>query len=119
MNNAEYVPARLVQGVCPECGQPREQPAVLAVGRLRMDRAALKVWVDGLPTPAMTSLEFEVLWEIASKQGRIMPHWYLEEDCAGRQHAPGTIKTIIHYIRGKLPVDLIETRRGEGYQIRT
>ena len=116
---AEYNPIRVVERTCRECGQPIETPAVVVAGSLRMDRERMIAWVDGVETKRFTPLEFEVLWRIASREGRIAPHWFLEEDASGREHAGNTIKTIIRYVRAKLmPHDIIETRRGQGYRIR-
>lgn len=114
----EYYPTRIVEGVCKECGHPLETPAIVAAGRVKMDRERMIVWLDGTETKALTPLEFEIFWRLVERGGRIAPYWYLQEDTTGHEHASGTIKTIIRYIRRKFGDDIIETRRGQGYRLR-
>ena len=116
---SEYHPARVIQGMCPECGQPTERPAVIEFGNLRLDRSALRVWISGESTQQFTPAEFEILWKIAGKRGAIMPHWFLQDDGATGERAAQTIKVLIHNLRKKLPdPELVQTIRGEGYRIK-
>ena len=101
---------------------PRRPEAELVFGRLRVDTAAHRVWVDG-DEIQLTALEFKLLITFLNRRGRVQTRDALLHDVWG--HTPGlptrTVDTHIQRLRKKLgpASDYIETLRGVGYRFRT
>jgi len=93
---------------------------VQEIGRLRIERTAHRVTVDGLDVD-LTPTEFKLLLLLAERKGRIQPRNMLLE--AVWEAAPDiqtrTVDMHVQRLRAKLgPAgDLIETVRGFGYRL--
>jgi len=92
------------------------------VGRLRIDVAAHKAWVDGKQV-YLTALEFKLLQTFVERQGRVQTRdhllndvWGIEADITTR-----TVDTHVKRLRDKLGAagTYIETIRGVGYRFQT
>ncbi|HUS67064.1 MAG TPA: response regulator transcription factor [Kofleriaceae bacterium] len=97
------------------------EPAAIAFGRLRMDREAHRVWVDG-DEVALTALEFRLLSTFLDRRGRVQSRdtlltdvWGMSPDVTTR-----TVDTHVKRLREKLgPAGAyVETLRGVGYRFR-
>jgi len=95
--------------------------AVVKVGPIVVDRAALTVTVDGVPAE-LTPIEYRLLLTLVERQGRVQsrPHlletvWQAQPDLQTR-----TVDMHVNRLRAKLGAagDLIETVRGFGYRLR-
>ena len=91
----------------------------LVAGRLTIDRAAHRVWVDEQSVP-LTATEFKLLWTMAERSGRVQTRgtlleevWDLPPDLNTR-----TVDTHIKRLREKLGAAAphVETVRGVGYR---
>lgn len=96
-----------------------EEQAVIVFGRLRMDRAAHRVWVDELEIE-LTALEFKLLLTLYERGNRVQTRstllndvWGIEADITTR-----TVDTHIKRLREKLGTvgNYLETVRGVGYR---
>ena len=88
-------------------------------GRLRIDEAAHRVWIDGVEV-ALTVTEFRLLWILASRAGRVQSRGTLLEDVwdMPRGLNTRTVDTHVKRLREKLGAVAahIETVRGVGYR---
>jgi two-component system phosphate regulon response regulator PhoB len=91
-------------------------------GRLRLDAAAHRVWVDGEEV-TLTALEFRLLSTFLARKGRVQTRdmllsdvWGIEADITTR-----TVDTHVKRLREKLgPAGVyVETIRGVGYRFRS
>ena len=102
--------------------KPVEKEPELTFGRLKIDSAGHRVWVDDAEV-ALTALEFRLLTTFLSRRGRVQTRDMLLHDVWG--HAPGlptrTVDTHVQRLRKKLgpAAAYIETLRGVGYRFRT
>lgn len=91
-------------------------------GRLRLDEAAHRVWVDESEVN-LTALEFKLLATLLDRAGRVQTRDTLLSDVWGMQ--PGittrTVDTHVRRLRVKLgdAENYIETLRGVGYRLRS
>ncbi len=94
----------------------------ITVGVLEIDVPQHRVEVEGEEVP-MTALEFKLLYDLASRAGRVQTRDALLERVWG--YAPGietrTVDTHVKRLREKLGAgrDAIETVRGVGYRFKT
>ena len=101
---------------------PKVSVGRLNVGRLRIDQAGHRVWVDE-DEVVLTALEFRLLTTLLRRRGRVQSRDALLHEVWG--HKPGlptrTVDTHIQRLRKKLgpASDYIETLRGVGYRFRT
>lgn len=90
-------------------------------GRLRMDREAHRVWVDGEEV-ALTALEFRLLATFLDRRGRVQSRDTLLTDVWGMspEVTTRTVDTHVKRLREKLgPAGAyVETLRGVGYRFR-
>jgi two-component system phosphate regulon response regulator PhoB len=94
--------------------------AVIDLGRLRIDRAAYRVWVDG-DKVALTLLELNLLLALYEGRSRVQTRAALLDDVWGMDASitTRTVDTHVKRLRDKLgPLgELIETVRGIGYRL--
>jgi two-component system, OmpR family, phosphate regulon response regulator PhoB len=96
-----------------------EESTVVRFGRLKIDKAAHRVWVDDREVE-LTSLEFKLLVMLHERKNRVQTReslleevWGLASDITTR-----TVDTHVKRLREKLgeAADYIETVRGAGYR---
>jgi two-component system, OmpR family, phosphate regulon response regulator PhoB len=101
---------------------PQQSAGDLEFGRLRIDTAGHRVWVED-ELVSLTALEFRLLTTFFTRRGRVLSRDVLLTDVWG--HSAGlptrTVDTHIQRLRKKLGTagDYIETLRGVGYRFRT
>ncbi len=102
-----------------EAAAPSPRGEVLDVGRIRMDVAAHKVWIDQQPV-YLTALEFKLLQTFVERQGRVQTRDHLLSDVWGidADITTRTVDTHVKRLRDKLGAagSYIETIRGVGYR---
>jgi two-component system phosphate regulon response regulator PhoB len=96
------------------------EPARLVdFGRLRIDREAHRVWVDGTEIE-LTALEFKLLVTLYDRRNRVQTRSALLDDVWGIQAdiTTRTVDTHVKRLREKLEAarDYVETVRGVGYR---
>ena len=91
---------------------------VFSAGRLRLDTLRMTATVDGLPM-RISPLEFRLLDYLAHQSGRAVPAGELAEHLYGATDGSdaNAIEAIVARLRRKSGSDLIQTRRGFGYQL--
>jgi two-component system phosphate regulon response regulator PhoB len=91
----------------------------LRFGRLRADRQAHRVWVDGQEVP-LTPLEMRLLWTLFERRGRVQSRGTLLDEVweASPENNTRTVDTHVKRLREKLgPAGAyVETVRGVGYR---
>jgi two-component system phosphate regulon response regulator PhoB len=91
----------------------------LRFGRLRVDRQAHRVWVDGAEI-ALTPLEMRLLWVLWERRGRVQSRGTLLDDVweANPENNTRTVDTHVKRLREKLGAAgvYVETVRGVGYR---
>jgi two-component system phosphate regulon response regulator PhoB len=94
---------------------------VIHVGRLRVDRTAHRVSVDGGEVE-LTATEYKLLLTLAERCGRVLARGHLLETVwdAAPDIQTRTVDMHVLRLRSKLGAagDLIETVRGFGYRLR-
>lgn len=97
----------------PELGQ------IVDFGRLRIDRGAHRIWVEGAEIE-LTALEFRLLVTLYDRKNRVQTRAALLDDVWGIQAdiTTRTVDTHVKRLREKLEAarDYIETVRGVGYR---
>lgn len=105
----------------------RRRPAVapgnaggeLLFGKLRVDRAAHRTWVDGEEV-TLTPLEMRLLWTLWERRGRVQSRGTLLDDVweASPENDTRTVDTHVKRLREKLGAAgaYVETVRGVGYR---
>lgn len=91
---------------------------VIAVGRLRLDTVRMNATLDGMPVRT-SPLEFRLLDYLAHQSGRAVPAGELAEHLYGATESgdANAIEAIVARLRRKFGSELIQTRRGFGYQL--
>lgn len=88
-------------------------------GRLRIDRGAHRIWVDGQEVE-LTALEFRLLVTLYDRRNRVQTRTSLLDDVWGIQAdiTTRTVDTHVKRLREKLEAarDYVETVRGVGYR---
>jgi two-component system, OmpR family, phosphate regulon response regulator PhoB len=96
-----------------------DTPQRIELGRVSVDEAAHRVWVDG-DEILLTATEFKLLWTLASNAGRVQTRgslleevWDMPADLNTR-----TVDTHVKRLREKLlgAAGAVETVRGVGYR---
>jgi len=105
-------------------GEPRERGTaddVLAIGPIRIDRAAMTVDADGRRVD-LTPTEYRLLVMLAERRGRVQARTHLLETVweAAPDIQTRTVDMHVQRLRAKLGAagELIETVRGFGYRLR-
>lgn len=92
---------------------------IVDFGRLRIDRGAHRIWVDGVEIE-LTALEFRLLVTLYDRKNRVQTRSTLLDDVWGIQAdiTTRTVDTHVKRLREKLEGarDYIETVRGVGYR---
>jgi two-component system, OmpR family, phosphate regulon response regulator PhoB len=92
---------------------------VVEFGRLRIDRSAHRIWVDGVEIE-LTALEFRLLVTLYDRKNRVQTRSTLLDDVWGIQAdiTTRTVDTHVKRLREKLEAarDYVETVRGVGYR---
>ena len=91
---------------------------VIAIGSVRIDTRARRVTVENKPVP-MTAKEFMILEYLAMQQGTVVSRTELYEHVFDERDdtLSNLLDVHVYNIRRKLALDLIATRRGQGYCI--
>jgi len=94
-----------------------EDEKVLAFGNMRIDTTKFVVIIDEVEYP-LAKKEFELLYLLASKQGRVFLRNEILSKIWGREVIVGdrTIDVHVRKIRQKLGIDCITTVKGVGYK---
>lgn len=101
---------------------PRERPAVLQVGDLRLDPAARTVARDGVPVE-LTSREFALLTELMRAPGTVLTRTELLERVwdAAEDSTSNVVDSCVRHLREKVDRPFsrqsIQTVRGAGYRV--
>jgi two-component system OmpR family response regulator len=102
---------------------PRERPAVLEVGDLRLDPAELRVW-RGRTEIALSSTELALLEAFMRRPGQVLSRLALLEAGWGDEYEnrSNIVAVYVGYLRNKVDRPFgredIETVRGAGYRLR-
>jgi two-component system phosphate regulon response regulator PhoB len=98
---------------------PVEAGRLVEFGRLRVDRAAHRIWVDEQEVE-LTALEFRLLVTLLDRRNRVQTRATLLDEVWGMQAevTTRTVDTHVKRLREKLGAagDYIETVRGVGYR---
>ncbi len=98
---------------------PGAEPEEIAFGRLRIDPAGYRVWIDDNEV-TLTALEFRLLTVLLDRRGRVQTRTLLLDDVWGIEAdvTTRTVDTHMKRLREKLgPAgEYIETVRGVGYR---
>lgn len=99
--------------------ETRDTASLIEFGRLRIDRAAHKIWVDDAEIE-LTALEFKLLVTLHDRRNRVQTRAALLDDVWGIQAdiTTRTVDTHVKRLREKLEGarDYVETVRGVGYR---
>jgi len=101
---------------------PSASPDKFEFGRLRVDRAAHRAWVEEQEI-ALTALEFRLLMMLYDRRGRVLSRDQLLDEVWG-SHVDVTARNVdthVKRVREKLGAagEYIETVRGVGYRFRS
>lgn len=91
---------------------------VLQCGALALDTRTSRVTLDGKPV-TLTSHEYKVLEYLMHRQGKVISRTEITEHIYAQDfdRDSNTIEVFIGRLRKKLPAELIETVRGQGYRL--
>lgn len=92
---------------------------LLKCGRLELEPASARVTMDGAPIN-LTALEYRALQYLMQKRDSVVSKTELSEHIYGQdlERDSNVIEVLINHLRHKLDPELIETRRGLGYQLK-
>ncbi len=98
---------------------PNERPVTLAVGDLRLDPAARRVWRDDAELE-LSSKEFALLELFLRNAGSVLSRDQLLDGAwdMSFERRSNVIDVYVRNLRGKIGRDRIETVRGVGYRLR-
>ncbi|HEU4450612.1 MAG TPA: response regulator transcription factor [Gaiellaceae bacterium] len=102
---------------------PRERPAVLEVGDLRLDPAARRVSRGGSEIH-LSAKEFALLETFMRRPGEVVSRYELLEHCwdGGYENRSNVVDVYVRYLREKVDRPFgrrsLETVRGAGYRLR-
>jgi two-component system, OmpR family, response regulator len=93
---------------------------LLEVGTLRVDARRAVATVSGKPIN-LTSLEYRALRYLLHHRGRPVPQGELAEHVYGAEEEPDSnaVEVLVGRLRRKVGADVIETRRGYGYVVKS
>ena len=101
---------------------PGSTPDKVDFGKLRVDRAAHRAWVDGQEV-SLTALEFRLLMMLYDRRGRVLSRDVLLDEVWGSNVdvTARNVDTHVKRVREKLGEagEYIETVRGVGYRFRS
>ncbi len=97
----------------------RAEPAI-SVGAVTLDPRTRQVTVAGVPA-SLTPLEFRLLNYLFHHRGRVISQAELSESLYSHdsERDSNAIEALMTRLRRKLKADVIETRRGFGYTVKT
>jgi two-component system phosphate regulon response regulator PhoB len=99
--------------------EERGVDATVEFGKLKIDRGAHRIWVDGVEVE-LTALEFKLLVTLYDRRNRVQTRSALLDDVWGIQAdiTTRTVDTHVKRLREKLEAarDYVETVRGVGYR---
>jgi two-component system, OmpR family, response regulator len=92
--------------------------AVMEAFGVQIDTRQMRVTVNGMPI-SVSPLEYRLLSYMLHHRGRVVSQHELIEQLYAQDFArdSNTVEVLIARVRKRLKVDLIETRRGQGYLI--
>jgi two-component system, OmpR family, response regulator len=92
----------------------------LTSGPLRLDTAQMEATVDGRSIK-LTPLEFRLLSYLLHKKGHVVSREELKDHVYGNDDTrdDNAVEALVTRLRRKLGAELIETRRGHGYGMRS
>jgi two-component system OmpR family response regulator len=102
---------------------PVERPAVLEVGRLRLDPATRQVW-RGQEEIVLSAREFSLLETFMRRPGQVLSHMQLLDAAwdLGYEQRSKVVEVYVRYLREKIDrpygIKSLETVRGFGYRLR-
>jgi two-component system OmpR family response regulator len=102
---------------------PVERPAVLEVGRLRLDPATRQVW-RGQEEIVLSAREFSLLETFMRRPGQVLSHMQLLDAAwdLGYEQRSNVVEVYVRYLREKIDrpygIKSLETVRGFGYRLR-
>jgi two-component system, OmpR family, response regulator len=102
---------------------PRERPAVLEVGSLRLDPATRQAWRDEVEID-LSAKEFALLETFMRRPGDVLTRLDLLEHAWDHayENKSNVVDVYVGYLRGKIDrpfgTDSLETVRGVGYRLR-
>jgi two-component system OmpR family response regulator len=102
---------------------PVERPAVLEVGRLRLDPATRQVW-RGQEEIVLSAREFSLLETVMRRPGQVLSHMQLLDAAwdLGYEQRSNVVEVYVRYLREKIDrpygIKSLETVRGFGYRLR-
>src|SRR5678815_95628 len=100
-------------------GEDEELEPMVEFGRLKIDRGAHRIWVEGVEIE-LTALEFKLLLTLYDRRNRVQTRSALLDDVWGIQAdiTTRTVDTHVKRLREKLDKarDYVETVRGVGYR---
>ena len=95
---------------------------VLEIGAIRIDRSAVRVWVDGQEV-ALTPMEYRLLVALSERRGRLQDRAQLLQSVWDASSDVQTRTVDMHVLRLRTKLgsagEMIETVRGFGYRMRT
>ncbi|MFA5082222.1 MAG: winged helix-turn-helix domain-containing protein [Hydrogenophilaceae bacterium] len=89
---------------------------MLTVGRLELDPAGRRVYLDGAPVD-LPAKEYAILEMLMRNVGKVISRGQLESALYGWDEGveSNAVEVYIHHLRRKLPANCIRTLRGVGY----
>lgn len=95
-----------------------EQTSGLAVGRIRLDRAARRVWLEEQPLE-LAPREFGLLEYLLERPGVAVSRQQLLREVWGWRYSgdDATVNMAVRRLREKLPEGMLVTVRGVGYRL--
>ena len=112
---------RLLDSSAPAGGSYRIRPLPIDLGRLRVDGAATRIWVDGVES-LIPTMEYMLLRYLAERHGEIVTREELVSAGWGERATVPSNSLSVHLtrLRRRFPADAggdwIRTVRGIGYQ---
>lgn len=94
--------------------------ALVEVGNLTLDPAQNMIFLDGRPV-AMTPLEYRLAAYLMLRQGAVVSKTEITEHIYDQSfdRDSNVVEVLINRLRRKLGTDRIETRRGQGYVLKS
>ncbi len=116
--------ARTGDSLKPSTHEANPQTQVIIHGRIQIDRAAHRAWVD-LQEMTLTPREFDLLWALMASPEVVFSRSELLDQVWGASHEgfEHTVNTHLHRLRAKLtrcgePPERIENVWGRGYRFK-
>jgi two-component system, OmpR family, response regulator len=97
-----------------------QRTSTITAGSLRLDTTKMNVTVEGRKVH-VTPFEFRLLSHLVHHLGKVVSREELKEHVYGHNDGRdvNAIEAMIARLRRKLGIDIIETRRGQGYVVST